>query len=362
MPDSPAKIDAENQQSPSGSSLRADATFKTPSDANATMRSIPSPLLVHSKKHVKDDTLRKFTDYSRHGKGKHKMEKSGSVKGKRILPRLSESSPTREDKNLMAEMSLHDRRHVQPELVVDIDKANSLVTDADTNVVEKDFTGPNLNQSSSVYTTASIPTEFFLSSQGTDDTEFDLAQYKSIENAVYMRPSASPRRHNSGGSIGMPKTSSSSFPAILTSQSSEYTTITDEIDTSCIIDTSPPRSPSTAGSFFADGYNDGDPQRRSSVVTSEENARLKQAEDMEHRKMERVIRHRLRQISLDDTDSISDIARLVVSELQTNEEDHSGHDEDPDDIHGSMESCRYRTNIPGGHRDKSQAPIIRNRQ
>jgi hypothetical protein len=48
---------------------------------------------------------------------------------------------------------------------------------------------------------------------------------------------------------------------------------------------------------------------------------LKHAEETEHRKMEKVIRHRLRQISLDESDSISDIAKLVVTELNLTEEE-----------------------------------------
>ena len=332
--DSPARIDSECHQSPSAQ--KADTSFQGMNESNTTMRSIPSPLLVHSKKSIKEDHLRKFTDYTKQSKGslRRSSERNLSTKSKRSLPKVSESSPTHEEVNASI-TSLHERRHVQPNLVVDIDKANSLVIDPNSQVIEKEFDGTNSNQSSSVYTTASIPSEVHLSSHsGGDESELEPPpSYRSIESAVYMKPSVSPR-HLSAVTA---KTSSANLTPILTSLSSEYTTITDEIDTSCIIDKSPPGSPSTAGAFFSDGFNDREKKRRSSEVTSE-NARLKQAEDFEHRKMEKVIRHRLRQISLDETDSISDIARLVVNELHSNEEDHSGHDEDPDDIHGSMES------------------------
>lgn len=59
--------------------------------------------------------------------------------------------------------------------------------------------------------------------------------------------------------------------------------------------------------------------------------------------MERLIQHRLRQISLDESDCISDIAKLVVSDMNQQEENHSGQEEEEEeenseDMNGSMES------------------------
>ena len=78
----------------------------------------------------------------------------------------------------------------------------------------------------------------------------------------------------------------------------EYTSITDAIDTSCIEDCSPPRSPtfSVADSYFGEGEKR---QRKKSLADCKDNKQreLKQAEEAEHQRMESLIRHRLRQIS-----------------------------------------------------------------
>ncbi|GAB1601203.1 transient receptor potential cation channel subfamily M member 3 isoform X4 [Argonauta hians] len=114
---------------------------------------------------------------------------------------------------------------------------------------------------------------------------------------------------------------STQMPSLLTSLNPEYTTITDEIDTSCLMDAS---SPATSSIFFPD-------QDEKYFWNSEEKA-LKQAEEVEHHRMERVIRNRLRQISLDDSDNISNIAKLVVSEMEGNEKHTLPDDVDEEDI------------------------------
>lgn len=96
----------------------------------------------------------------------------------------------------------------------------------------------------------------------------------------------------------------SQMASLFTSLNPEYTTITDEIDTSCLMECPSPSNFEPEEKYF---------------LNSEEKA-LKQAEEMEHRRMERVIRNRLRQISLDDSDSISDIAKIVVSDMEVNQE------------------------------------------
>lgn len=98
----------------------------------------------------------------------------------------------------------------------------------------------------------------------------------------------------------------------------EYTSITDNIDTSCLTDLSPPRSPThTPGRVFsvAEGYKDVEACLKERSAADTKQRELKQAEEMEHQRMESLIRHRLRQISQDESGSISDIARVVVSEL-----------------------------------------------
>ncbi|KAH9513269.1 hypothetical protein Btru_034514 [Bulinus truncatus] len=95
----------------------------------------------------------------------------------------------------------------------------------------------------------------------------------------------------------------------------EYTSITDNIDTSCLMDCSPPCSPASNSTIFADGYHEMDAKLKERSAASSKQLELKQAEEMEHQKMESIIRHRLRQISQDESGSISDIAKVVVAEL-----------------------------------------------
>ncbi|CAL1532416.1 unnamed protein product, partial [Lymnaea stagnalis] len=98
----------------------------------------------------------------------------------------------------------------------------------------------------------------------------------------------------------------------------EYTSITDNIDTSCLIDSSPPCSPVPAsGIMFSvvESYHEVDAKLKEKSAASSKQLELKQAEEMEHQRMESLIRHRLRQISQDESGSISDIARVVVAEL-----------------------------------------------
>jgi len=124
----------------------------------------------------------------------------------------------------------------------------------------------------------------------------------------------------------------------LTSRSVEYTTITDEIDTSCMIIRSPPRSPTSMHGHGGDGWDDDGLE-----ATHIEKTALRQAEEMEHRRMERIIRNRLRQISIDESGSISDIARLAVSEMEV-EDVHSDH-EDDESIIGSTEHLAHDDNL-----------------
>ena len=80
----------------------------------------------------------------------------------------------------------------------------------------------------------------------------------------------------------------------------EYTSITDNIDTSCLTDLSPPRSPThTPGRVFsaAEGYKEVEDCLKERSAADTKQRELKQAEEMEHQRMESLIRHRLRQIS-----------------------------------------------------------------
>lgn len=347
---SPSKetdLEASNTTTPSFT-LGTDSPTNTSVETNSTMRSIPSPLLVHTKKPLKEEQLGKVTDFSKQQKppSKRKLLDQGLLKSQKLMP-LQESSPVQE---FNEGISLTQRRHVSTELSVNIELANGGATSAPAathaSEVEK-----NTNQSS-LYSTASISsdtqTSTGLPSGGIDSFANSDMQMRISPGS--SRPPSSPRISITSAVYGQSKnaflapTSVSQMTPILTSISSEYTTITDEIDTSCVVDKSPPGSPSSSGTFFGEGTSDMEKKRKQSDVVTVENVRLKNAEELQHRKMERLIQHRLRQISLDESDCISDIAKLVVSDMNQQEENHSGQEEEEEeeenseDMNGSMES------------------------
>ena len=107
---------------------------------------------------------------------------------------------------------------------------------------------------------------------------------------------------------------------IVTPNRSDYTTITDEIDTAGIKYTSPTGSPQTPRRIFfgldvnVDLYTKKGRPRKTAIT--EEAEQLKNAEESEHAEMELMIRKRMRQISLTESDSMSDIAKHIVQELE----------------------------------------------
>ncbi|XP_061172975.1 transient receptor potential cation channel subfamily M member 3-like isoform X2 [Saccostrea echinata] len=343
--DSPAKIDPDQDTVPLTTpvfTLGKDSPSPTMhNESNSTMRSIPSPLLVHTKNPVKEEQLKKFTDYSKQQANparRKSLEYNLSIKGKKLLPQLQESSPIIEYEE---GLPLTQRRHVPSELNVNIELANAGVhASAATHVPDAE---KNKNQSA-VYSTAIIAAETHMTTGIPENISYNDAEMQMKTNI--SRAPTSPRISITSAVYGSSKTnlltpaSVSQMTPILTSISSEYTTITDEIDTSCVVDTSPPASPTSAGTFFGEGTTDGEKNRKQSEVVIVENVRLKNAEELQHKKMERIIQHRLRQISLDESDRISDIAKLVVSEMDTEGGSTSGQEEEEDseDIHGSVES------------------------
>ena len=108
--------------------------------------------------------------------------------------------------------------------------------------------------------------------------------------------------------------------SIITPSRSEYTAITDDIDTSCLNFCSPQHSPTTPHHPFLGTDHDLElytkkelPRREVLKTKSEE---LKKAEESEQAHMEVVIRKRMRQISLTENDSMVDIARHVIQEIE----------------------------------------------
>ncbi|XP_064619053.1 transient receptor potential cation channel subfamily M member 3-like isoform X3 [Lineus longissimus] len=114
---------------------------------------------------------------------------------------------------------------------------------------------------------------------------------------------------------------------ILTLRGTEYTSITDEIETNCLATQgTPPGSPTTPRPprFVTEDIDmlDHEINRRLSIdeerdVVRNERFRLQHAEETEHQQMEHVIRNRMRQISMTESDSMSDLAKIVMSELES---------------------------------------------
>ena len=345
-------------------------------DGNTTMRSMPSPILVHSHKTVKDDTLQRFTDSpkTQTPKSKRQIDRQSSLKLRRSLPKVlerNERSPSLTRASPMksteeSDTNLLSRRHGHlPKLRIDqrstaIDELDTLPNDQnvfsqDTESSANNNNGNNNSSANSVYSTAQIATNMSLSTRApaqisaTDTTErkrtnddTNLNRSNSEPLSVHIPTYASSYLSAYSGfqsQDGQP-TYSVPFTPILTSLSAEYTTITDEIDTTCMINRSPPRSP-TSALPYNNGETAWDEEKPENPASISEKKALRQAEEMEHRRMEKVIRKRLRQISQDESDSISDIARLVICEMEI-EDNHSDH-EDDEDMHGSSENVSDRS-------------------
>ena len=299
--------------------------------SSSTMRSMPSPILVHSRKTHKDENLQKFTDYSKSpSKSNHaitrRLERQSSVKQRRSLPKVLEQDSTTPTEEIKP--SLSERRH-----------ATNLHIETNLSVPDYSFTCANLdlsdhgetevNNSSAVYSTAHMITDTQVSTdcQGRRDYNENapglLMKSKSYDSPLTVQVPV----HSAGGTNDY-----ATFTPILTSLRAEYTTITDVIDTTCMINRSPPRSPTSAHPYNAEGMWDD-------FKHLTETATLKQAEEQESRRMGKVIRKRLRQISMDESDSISDLAKLAISEMDVTDDVQSEHEDD--DIQGSDENVPH---------------------
>ena len=101
--------------------------------------------------------------------------------------------------------------------------------------------------------------------------------------------------------------------SIVTPTRVEYTSITDDIDTSFIDYQTPLGSPSSSGRFSFGLDVDVGLYTRRFPVTSTVEEKLHSAEDSHHTQLEGVIQRRMRQISLTEHDSIVDLAKHVIS-------------------------------------------------
>ncbi len=124
---------------------------------------------------------------------------------------------------------------------------------------------------------------------------------------------------------------------IVTPTRVEYSSITDDIDTACVSYRSPPGSPTTPRVYFGvdvdvDLYTRKPKHGKKSPVGDE---LLKRAEESVCAQMENIIRKRMRQISLTESDSLGDIAKHVMQELEQSDkerEEEPGYHSDTEDI------------------------------
>ena len=120
---------------------------------------------------------------------------------------------------------------------------------------------------------------------------------------------------------------------IVTPTRMEYTSITDDIDTTCVTYRSPPGSPTTPRSLYfgvdvnLDLYTQ---KMRSSTKgkrkqSSEESVQqlLNTAEESVRAQMENIIRKRIRQISLTENDELGELAKHVAQDMESS--DTEGH-------------------------------------
>ena len=106
---------------------------------------------------------------------------------------------------------------------------------------------------------------------------------------------------------------------IITPSRSDYTTITDEIDTSAVnYEHSPPDSPTTPKLLHFPVNLDMYTKKKFPNIAAlrTESEQLKNAEESEHEQMESMIRRRIRQISLTESDSMVDIAKHVMHDME----------------------------------------------
>ena len=127
---------------------------------------------------------------------------------------------------------------------------------------------------------------------------------------------------------------------IVTPSHIEYTSITDDIDTSAVHSSSfgspcgsptTPRPPYFGFDVDVDLYTKkgGQPRRPGTIrMVSDQ---LKSAEEAEHEVMENMIRKRMRQISLTESDSLSDIARHIANEMEVDDQEQESRGYHSDD-------------------------------
>ena len=331
-------------------------------EINATMKSCPSPILVHSQKPVRDENLQKFTDFSKSSPKPspkpstslgRRLEKQSSVKKRRSLPKLLESSSEAEARP--SHNSLLERRHGHIEkLRINAQESTTHIpNDMSMNANTVMYSTAHMDTATSVSTTQ--PAQIETSDENSQISFTRNMPSDQFENIHIDIPTPEMQAVPIHEALYPKSMHSAPFTSILTSRSAEYTTITDEIDTSCMINRSPPRSPTSAIPLSAATEPSWEEDKEENPASKIEKAALRQAEETEHKRMEKVIRNRLRQISMDESDSAAEIAMMVISEMEI-EYAHSDH-EDDEDMQGSSEDVSV---LREGNEETENADSVEN--
>ncbi|XP_041371939.1 transient receptor potential cation channel subfamily M member 3-like isoform X2 [Gigantopelta aegis] len=343
-------------------------------DSTVLLHSIPSPVLVHSKRPVEHEQIERFTNYSRgrqlsgnsFSSEPQYQDDSQSVgeEDKRLPAESNSNTSASSTPTLSVKSSLTSTERKTPLLLrrqgpllssikikrggpVDRLKTPSFVRFADS-VVSSAADVTVIPDTNAIFTVVKLPSETSTSTVGVkkpasldietrQQQQLGTREHKSASTPISpevlpLSPSHSipiiSSFSNTPVSDSIPQSAVKDLSSILVPFHAEYTTIMDEIDTSCVADRSPTRSPASGNIFFSESFHGKSDPLETPAYRSEKQL-LKQAEEVEHRKMERVIRHRLRQISLDDSDNLTDIAMVVAAELALTSA-RSTHDEEGD--------------------------------
>lgn len=373
----------------STSSWRADSLAAAIAFDERELKCLPSPMLVHSQRPTRQDHLRRFTSFSQatrqlsgetnsvsslddpDSKDKPNANKQHLVSPRdtqpikvTVLDRSCSPPPLESCEQDQADhTSLQERRSGANRLSLDVGMAQTRMRSRSMQSgtvhimhepsVHTASADPRVN-STSIFATVHISSGTPLTaSQQLAELDLSTGQQQQL-NIVQGHPATTPidpdlipltpniqsRVIASADAPVTPELSSTPPSAMIPSSAvrdlcsvfvphfEEYYTVTDSIDVSCYRNLSPPRSPAPTTCTSPCVMHR---KRAESISTKVKEEELMEAEETERLKMEGLIRNRLRQISQDDSSgSISDIARLVVSEMEMNPPTTPSEDSDSD--------------------------------
>lgn len=114
------------------------------------------------------------------------------------------------------------------------------------------------------------------------------------------------------------------FSPIITPIRTEYTSITDDIDTTCVGHRSPPNTPTMLRWTDPETKRKkGGGRRRKRTLPNDQ---LKKAEETVHKQMEFMVHKRIRQLSLTETESTGNLAKHALESLVDGSEDDNDDD------------------------------------